>query len=60
MVEFFGEERDHQRALGWLDKDKEPPEKSDLATFQGECRKCGRRGHKAGDCRGDSGGRQMA
>ena len=43
MVEFLGEERDHQRALGWLDKDREkqPPEKSNSATFQGECRKCG-------------------
>ena len=45
MVEFLGEERDHQRALGWLDKDKDkekkPPGKSESATFQGECRKCG-------------------
>ena len=62
MVEFLGEERDHQRALGWLDKDKDKktPVKNNSATFQGECWKCGRRGHKAGDCGGGGGGRQMA
>ena len=30
MVEFLKEERAHQRALGWMDKDSDPPEKSDL------------------------------
>ena len=33
MVEFLGEERDSQRALGWLDKDKEK-EPQRRATLQ--------------------------
>ena len=63
---FLGQDRNHLRALGWLDKDKdkdkdkEPPVKNDSATFQGECRKCKRQGHKAGDCGGGGGGRQLA
>ena len=62
MIEFLREEIDHQRALGWLDRDreKESPDKSDSATYQGECQWCGRRGHKAGDCDKDSGKRQTA
>ena len=57
---FLGQDRNHLRALDWLDKDndkeKKPPGKSDSATCSEECRRCKRRGHKttrmAQDCRG--------
>ena len=51
---FLGEERDLQRPLHqpdkYNDKKQRPPGKVDWTAFQGECRKCGQRGHKASSC----------